>query len=49
MGERPKERVRVRLCTGLLVKGLSHKTPGTALDHPRSLGPAAVLDLADIV
>ena len=47
--ERPKERVRMRLCMGLLGKGLSHKTSGTALDHPRSLEPAAVLDLADIV
>ena len=43
--EREREtEVRVRLC-----RRLSHKTPGTALDHPRSLEPAAVLDLADIV
>ena len=32
--ERPKERERVRLCTGLLERGLSQKTSGTALDHP---------------
>ena len=39
----------VELKHGLLVRGLSQKTSGTALDHPRSLEPAAVLDLADIV
>ena len=48
--ERPKERVRVpdcaRVCWG---SGFSHKTPGTALGRPRSLEPAAILDLADIV
>ena len=40
--ERDKERVRVRLCRVLLERV-------TTLDRPRSLEPAAVLDLADIV
>ena len=44
-----KGQIRVRLCTGLLGRDLSHKTFSTALVHPRSLGSAAVLDLADIV
>ena len=30
-------------------RGFSHKTPGIALGRPRSLEPAAVLDLADIM
>ena len=39
----------MRLCKGLLVRGLSQKSSGTALDRRRSLGLAAVLGLADIV
>ena len=34
---------------GIVGEGLSQKTSGTAPGRPRSLGPAAVLDLADIV